>query len=72
MSSANLSKYGGLFCDPYDGLKKVIMWYKKGLTFWYINVSLDEKLKCSIFIIFIYLLFKYSVEHTIYLIPKNL
>jgi hypothetical protein len=37
-------------CDPWAGSQKDIVLGKTGPMFWYINVSLDEKLKWSIFI----------------------
>jgi hypothetical protein len=43
-------------CDPCDGPLKVISREKKKkkkkATFWYTNVSLDKKLKWSVFIVF--------------------
>jgi len=51
-------------CNPCDRPLKVIMQSKKkGLTFWYITVSLDEQFKWSNFLSFI--------SETYYLISKK-
>jgi hypothetical protein len=47
------------------------LWEKKNPTFWYINVSLDEKLKWSIMYRFYIILIKQSVKCIIYLIKKG-
>jgi len=51
--------------DPSESLCRK----ERERTFWYINVSLDEKLKWSIIYHFYLLLIKQSVKCTIYLIP---
>jgi hypothetical protein len=52
-------------CNPCDKPLEGIMQSKKGLTFWYFNVSLDKQLKWSNF-------YHLSVKHIIYLISKKI
>jgi hypothetical protein len=55
----------GPYCDPCGKPLKFIAQSKKGLTFCYIDVSLDEKLKWFIFIMFLY--FNQAISQMYYL-----
>jgi len=52
-------KNAGLHCDPCGGPLNIIVQRererRKGLTFWYINISMDEKLKWAVYYNFYFL-----------------
>ena len=64
--SADFSKSGARLRSLWRAPKSDYAEQQKGLTFWYINISLDENLKWSIFIILF--AFNQAVKHIIYLI----
>jgi len=50
-------------CDPCGGPQNLFFRAERGITYWYINVILDEKWKWSIFYNSYLLLIKQSVKH---------
>jgi len=64
--SADFSKRGTRLRSLWRAPKSYCVEQQKGLTFWYINVSLDENLKWSIFITLF--TFNQALKYIIYLI----